>query len=192
MQMAIAEKGLMVLECTVKGVTGHAARNEGINALYRAIDDINSIREIKFSKTSEILGDVKLSVTAIEAGSQHNVVPDACKYLVDVRSNEQYSHEEIIGEIKRNTKFTDISVVLSNQKTSVIPLTYPIVQKATALGINYFGSSTTSDQMVIPYTSVKIGPGDSARSHAANEFIYVHEIRQGIEVYVRLLDGLVL
>lgn len=190
MQMAIAEKGLGVLECTVYGVTGHAARNEGINALYRALDDINKIREIKFPKVSSLLGEVKLTVTAIKAGSQHNVIPDICTFLVDVRSNELYTHDEIIEIIKGHTQHTEIAVALSNQKTSIISEMHPVVQRALDLGLIYFGSSTTSDQMVIPYPSVKIGPGDSARSHAANEFIYIHEIEEAIKTYSLLLNKL--
>ena len=192
MQPAVAEKGLMVLECKVHGKTGHAARNEGINAIYLAMEDIRKIQGLKFPKTSALLGDVRLSVTAIKAGNQHNVVPDVCDYLVDVRSNENYTHKEIIDAILEKTKYTEITVSLSNQKTSVIPLFHPVVKRATELGLTYFGSSTTSDQMVIPHTSIKIGPGNSARSHSADEYIGLDEIRHGIEMYVKLLDGLVI
>jgi len=189
MQMAIAEKGLMVLDCTARGKSGHAAREEGENAIYKAIADIEKIRNYRFEKTSDILGPVKMSVTVINAGSQHNVVPDLCSFVVDVRTNEHYSNQlacEIITEL------IDADVVPRSFRlnSSGIPISHPIVQRGISMGLNYYGSPTTSDQAVIPYPSIKIGPGDSARSHTADEYILISEMEEGFSVYVDLLSGL--
>ena len=189
MQMAIAEKGLMVLDCTAQGRAGHAARNEGENALYKAIDDIEILRNYKFGKASEVLGEVKLTVTQIAAGYQHNVVPDHCTFVVDVRTNEFYSNQqacEIIRELIGST------VVPRSFKlnSSGIPVSHPIVQRGISLGLSYYGSPTTSDQAVMPFPSIKIGPGDSARSHTADEYILVSEIEHGFETYIALLGAL--
>ena len=189
MQMAVAEKGLLVLDCEAKGKLGHAARNEGENAIYKAMDDIRILQELAFPKKSEILGPVKISVTMIEAGTQHNVVPDSCRFVADVRTNECYTNEEvykiIAGKIESEVKPRSFRL-----NSSGIPLDHPFVQRGISLGINYYGSPTTSDQAVIPCTSVKIGPGESARSHTADEFIYLDEIKKGVEIYVNLLDQL--
>lgn len=189
MQMAIAEKGLLVLDCMAKGKSGHAAREEGENALYKAVDDIEKIRNHRFEKVSEILGPVKMTVTMINSGTQHNVVPDQCSFVVDVRTNEHYSNQrasEIIAELIES-EVTPRSFRLNS---SGIPVTHPIVQRGISLGINYYGSPTTSDQAIIPYPSIKIGPGDSARSHTANEYILVSELKQGFQIYVNLLSDL--
>lgn len=189
MQMAIAEKGLMVLDCTAHGKSGHAAREEGENAIYKAIVDIEKIRNYRFEKTSDILGPVKMSVTVINAGSQHNVVPDSCSFVVDVRTNEHYSNQlacEIITELIES----DVAPRSFRLNSSGIPVDHPIVQRGISLGLNYYGSPTTSDQAVIPYPSIKIGPGDSARSHTADEYILLSEMEEGFRIYVDLLSGL--
>ncbi len=191
MQMAIAEKGLMVLDCTSRGKSGHAAREEGENAIYKAISDIEKIRNYKFEKVSEVLGAVKMTVTLINAGTQHNVVPDLCSFVVDVRTNEFYSNQqacEIIGQLIDS----DIVARSLRLNSSGIPVDHPIVQRGIVLGLSYYGSPTTSDQAVLPYPSIKIGPGDSARSHTANEYILLSEIEEGFKIYVDLLTGLAL
>jgi acetylornithine deacetylase len=191
MDMAVAEKGLMVLDCKAIGVAGHAARDEGKNAIYEAIADINWFRNYEFEKISESLGPIKMSVTVINAGTQHNVVPDECSFVVDVRATDAYSLEETLEIIKQNVKceVTPRSVRLH---PSGISLEHPIVKKGIALGMKTYGSPTLSDQALMPFTSIKIGPGDSARSHTADEYIYVKEIYGGIEGYVELLKGLVI
>lgn len=189
MQMAIAEKGLMVLDCTAHGRAGHAARNEGENALYKAIDDIQILRNYKFDQVSEVLGEVKLSVTQINAGYQHNVVPDVCTFVVDVRTNEFYSNHKA-GEIVAELIQSDVVPRSFKLNSSGIPVSHPIVQRGISLGLTYYGSPTTSDQAVMPWPSIKIGPGDSARSHTADEYVLVSEIEQGFETYIALLDGL--
>ena len=189
MQMAIAEKGLMVLDCTAHGRSGHAAREEGDNAIYKAIADILKIRNYRFEKISDVLGPVKMSVTLINAGTQHNVVPDSCTFVVDVRTNEHYSNQqayEIISEIINS----DVAPRSFRLNSSGIPVNHPIVQRGISIGLNYYGSPTTSDQAVIPYPSIKIGPGDSARSHTADEYILISEIEEGFRIYVDLLTGL--
>jgi acetylornithine deacetylase len=189
MDMAVAEKGLMVLDCKAIGVAGHAARDEGKNAIYEAFDDINWFKNFQFEKVSENLGPIKMSVTVINAGSQHNVVPDECSFVVDVRATDAYSLEETLEIIKQNVKCEVIprSVRLN---PSGISLEHPIVKKGIVLGMKPYGSPTLSDQALMPFTSIKIGPGDSARSHTADEFIFVDEISEGISGYVELLKGL--
>lgn len=189
MQMAIAEKGLMVVDCTATGESGHAARNEGKNALYLALDDINWFRNFQFPNASPTLGPVKMSVTMINAGTQHNVVPDSCHFVVDIRSTDLYSNLEILETIRCNIHSNAIPRS-TNLKASAIPLSHPIVQRGTAIGLSTYGSPTMSDQVHIPYPSIKIGVGDSARSHTANEYILLSEITQGINTYVQLLDQL--
>ncbi|MFY9153701.1 MAG: M20 family metallo-hydrolase [Prolixibacteraceae bacterium] len=189
MQMAIAEKGLMVLDCTAHGKSGHAAREEGENAIYKAIADIQKLRDFKFEKSSDILGDVKMTVTLISAGTQHNVVPDKCTFVVDVRTNEHYQNlkafEIIDGLIESEVKPRSFRL-----NSSGIPLSHPLVQRGIKMGLTYYGSPTTSDQAVLPYTSIKIGPGDSARSHTADEYILISELEEGFRIYVDLLTGL--
>lgn len=187
--MAIAEKGLMVLDCTVHGKAGHAAREEGINAIYEAIKDIEWLKDYKFPKVSPTLGEVKMTTTVIHAGKQHNVVPAECSYTVDVRVTDQYSLEEVLQVIERNVKATVVPRSL-RMRSSGIPSGHPLVVAAKKLKISLYGSPTTSDQALIPVPSVKIGPGDSARSHTADEFIYVAEIVKGIDTYIALLNAL--
>ncbi|MDR2039891.1 MAG: M20 family metallo-hydrolase [Bacteroidales bacterium] len=189
MQMAVAEKGLMVLDCETHGKTGHAAREEGINAIYLALDDIAWFRHFTFPKTSGLLGNVKMTVSVIQAGYQHNIVPDNCQYVVDVRTNEHYRNEEALDIIRKHVKNSIITPRSTHINSSSIPLEHPIVRKGLSLGLQPFGSPTTSDQARIPYTSVKIGPGNSARSHTADEFIFLDEIGHGIDIYIKLLDN---
>ena len=191
MKMAIAEKGLMVLDCTAHGKSGHAAREEGENAIYKAIADIERIRNFRFEKTSDVLGAVKLSVTMINAGTQHNVVPDQCSFVVDVRTNEYYPNQEALRIIDELLD-SEVKARSLRLNSSAIAVDHPIVQRGIKLGISYYGSPTTSDQAVIPYPSVKIGPGDSARSHTADEYILISEIEEGFRIYIDLLTGLVL
>lgn len=184
--MAIAEKGLMVLDCKARGKAGHAAREEGVNAIYEAIQDIEWLRTYKFPNASPTLGEVKMTTTVIHAGKQHNVVPDECTYTVDVRVTDQYSLEEVLETIKANVK-ASVSPRSLRMRPSGIPEDHPLVRAAQALKIPLYGSPTTSDQALIPVPSVKLGPGDSARSHTADEFIYVAEIVKGIDMYIALL-----
>ncbi|MBL7856109.1 MAG: M20 family metallo-hydrolase [Cyclobacteriaceae bacterium] len=188
--MATAEKGLMVLDCVAKGKPGHAAREEGINAIYEAMRDIDWIRNYKFEKKSETLGEIKMTVTVIHAGRQHNVVPGDCEFTIDVRVTDMYTLEEILETIKQNIK-SQVTPRSLRMRPSGIAEDHPLVQSAKKMGLKLYGSPTTSDQAMIPVSSVKIGPGDSARSHSADEFIYVHEIKQGIDTYIQLLDNVV-
>ena len=189
MQPAIAEKGLMVLDVTATGKSGHAARNEGDNAIYKVLDDIAWFRNYRFPKESPLLGPVKMSVTVINAGTQHNVIPDRCTFTVDIRSNECYSNRELFDEIQQHIACEAIprSFRLSS---SHIPLEHPVVQKAIAMGRTPFGSPTLSDQALMPFPSMKMGPGKSARSHTADEFIFIKEIEEAIALYLELLDGI--
>ncbi len=191
MELAIAEKGLLVLDCYAHGRSGHAARDEGENALYKALDDIEKIRNFRFEKTSEMLGAVKMSVTQIEAGTQHNVVPDICHFVVDVRTNEYYSNKEaariIAGQVNSEVKPRSFRL-----NSSGIGIDHPFAQRVREKGITIYGSPTTSDQAIIPFPSVKMGPGDSARSHTADEYILKSEIQAGIKRYIDLLEGLVI
>lgn len=191
MQMAVAEKGLMVLDCTTKGKSGHAARNEGINAIYEALPAIEWFRTHKFERVSQFLGPVKMSVTQIDAGTQHNVVPDSCHFVVDVRINEMYGNIELLQEIK-NSVTCDVKERSTRLGSSSVPMTHPIVQRGLSLGLKAFGSPTMSDQALMPFTSIKIGPGDSARSHTANEYIEINEIQDGVRTYIELLNGLII
>ena len=187
MRMAVAEKGLMVLECTAHGKSGHAARDEGENAIYNALPDIEWFRSYKFAKQSKRLGPVKTTVTEVHSGSQHNVVPDACDFTVDVRSTDAYTNKEILRIIRNHIDAT-IHPRSINLNPSFIPGDHPIVQAGEDLGIEQYGSPTLSDQSVIPAPSLKMGPGKSARSHTADEFIYLSEIKGGIETYIKLLE----
>ncbi len=189
MNAAIAEKGLMVLDCVTLGVSGHAAREEGENAIYKAIKDITWIENFKFPKVSELLGSVKMSVTQIEAGSQHNVVPDRCRFTIDVRVNEHYTLEEILTIIKQNVNGDVIPRSLRLKSTN-IHREHPLVKAALKSGSNCYGSATLSDKALMPFPALKIGPGDSARSHMADEFIYTMEIESGIRTYISILNQL--
>lgn len=188
MEMAVAEKGLMVLDCTAVGKSGHAAREEGVNAIYKAIEDIEWFRTCRFPEVSPYLGAVKMTVTQINAGTQHNIVPDRCTFVVDVRSNGMYTNRELLSFIKSSVG-CDVKERSTRLGSSHIEEGHPIVMRAKELGINTFGSCTTSNQTLSPFPTVKIGPGDSARSHTADEYIEIEEIRKGMELYVKLLDG---
>ena len=189
MRPAVAEKGLMVLDCVSIGKSGHAARNEGINAIYLAMKDMEWFHTYQFPEKSDFLGPVKMSVTMIHAGTQHNVVPDRCEFTVDIRTNEFYSNERLFELIKQQVgcEVKARSFRLNSTRTD---MNHPFVQRALLLGKTPFGSPTLSDQALMPFPSVKMGPGDSARSHAADEYIELMEIREAIDTYVRLLDGL--
>ena len=191
MQLAIAEKGLLVLDCYTRGKSGHTARNEGENALYKAIDDIQKLRNYRFEKVSDVLGEVKISVTVINAGTQHNVIPDTCHFVADVRTNEYYKNKEVADII---AGLIDSEVVPRSVRlnSSGISEHHPFVKLVKSKGIQVYGSPTTSDQAIIPFLSVKMGPGDSARSHTADEYILKNEILNGIKLYIELLEELVL
>ncbi|MDR9416377.1 MAG: M20 family metallo-hydrolase [Gracilimonas sp.] len=189
MDLAIAERGLVVLECVSQGKSGHAARNEGENALYKAMKDIEWFKSYNFKKTSEVLGSINMTVTQIEAGSQHNVVPDECRFVVDVRPNEYYSNEDVV-EIIRQHVDCEVHPRSLNLNASGISMDHAVVKKAKELEIRTYGSKTMSDQVHMPFNSVKIGPGNTHRSHTADEFIYLDEIRDGIKTYIQLLDQL--
>jgi len=189
MQLAVAEKGLLVLDCVSFGKSGHAAREEGENAIYKAIEDINWFRTFQFEKKSELSGAIKMSVTMINSGTQHNVVPDRCEFVVDIRTNEFYSNQEVVDEVKKHVQ-CEVKPRSTHLNSSCISLEHSIVKRGLELGLTYYGSPTSSDQMRIPYTSIKIGPGKSSRSHTADEFVYLSEIKEGIEIYLKLLDGL--
>jgi acetylornithine deacetylase len=188
-QLAIAEKGLMVLDCLVRGRAGHAARNEGENALYKALPDIEWFRSHQFPEVSSLLGPVKMSVTQIQAGQQHNVVPDECRFVVDVRTNECYSNEALL-ELIRQGVAAEVVPRSTRLNSSGIAPEHPLLQKAKQLGLSLYGSPTLSDQALMPFPSVKIGPGDSARSHTADEYILLSELRAGIQLYIDLLQDL--
>jgi len=186
MNAAVAEKGLLVLDGVARGRTGHAARNEGDNALYKALDDINWLRTYQFPNVSEMLGPVKMTVTQISAGTQHNVVPDECRYVVDVRPTECYTNEQILEIIRANVQ-ADITPRSTHLQSSGLPLGHPLVQKALAMSKTTYGSPTLSDQALMRFPTLKMGPGDSARSHAPDEYILLSEIRAGIADYIELL-----
>lgn len=191
MNPAVAEKGLMVLDCTAKGVSGHAARNEGVNAIYKAIEDINWFKNYKFQNSSELLGDVKMTVTQINAGKQHNVIPDSCCYVVDIRSNECYSNNDLLGIIEKNVG-SEVKARSTRLNSSSIATGHPLVKRAIELGRKPFGSPTLSNQALLHIPTLKMGPGDSSRSHTANEYIRISEIREGIKLFAEMLDGLAL
>lgn len=190
MTMAIAEKGLLVLDCIARGKSGHAARDEGENALYIAMEDILRIRDLKFEKVSDFLGPVHLAVTSVETPNKaHNVVPDRCSFVVDVRVNEYYSFEEILYGLQSVMK-SEIKPRSLRLKPSFIPKNHPLVQAGLQSGMDIYGSPTLSDMALMNFPAVKLGPGDSSRSHTADEFIFVSEIEEGIEKYIQLINNL--
>lgn len=189
MNPAIAEKGLMVLDCIAHGKAGHAARDEGENAIYKAMQDIEWFKTYKFADKSHLLGNVKMSVTMINAGTQHNVVPDKCEFVVDVRSNELYTNEQLFEIIDKHTQ-SEVRPRSFRLNSSSIAIENPFVQRAIMIGKTPYGSPTMSDQALMNFPSVKMGPGKSERSHTGDEYILVSEIREAIELYVKLLDGL--
>jgi acetylornithine deacetylase len=187
MQAAIAERGLIVLDCTAHGTPGHAARNEGDNALYHAVDDINWFRTFRFPKLSPLMGEVKMTVTQINAGTQHNVIPDECRFVVDIRPTDAYDNVEILDTIRQHVK-CDVMPRSDKNKASAIAETHPLVQTAKKLNIPLYISPTTSDWVRMNFPAIKMGVGDSARSHQADEFIYISEIEKGIEQYIEFLN----
>jgi acetylornithine deacetylase len=192
MQMAVAERGLMVLDCLAKGKAGHAARKEGDNAIYKAIKDINWFTSYKFPKVSDLLGPVNMDVTVIETDNKaHNVVPALCKFVVDVRVNEFYTFEEILEVIKENIE-SEAKARSFRLRSTSIAMDHPLVKAGLNLGRSYYGSPTTSDKALMFFPSLKMGPGDSGRSHSADEYIYVDEIKEGIELYIQLLNQVLL
>ena len=191
MQMAVAERGLMVIDCISRGITGHAARNEGENALNKAIKDIQWMQQYSFPRVSELLGPCRLNITVIETENKaHNVIPASCRFVVDARINELYSFEEVI-EIIRSHVSSEISPRSTRLRSTLIPLDHPLVKAGHELGLTHYGSPTTSDKALMDFPALKIGPGDSARSHTADEYIYTNEIREGIQIYLALLNQLV-
>ena len=187
MQPVVAEKGLMVVDITAHGKSGHAARNEGVNAIYAALDDLCWIRSHRFERVSRFLGPTKMQATVVNAGTQHNVVPDECKIVVDVRTNELYTNEEVFDIISSHCK-SECRARSFRLHSSRIDLNHPLVERCVALGLQPFGSPTLSDQALMPFASLKLGPGQSARSHSADEYIKVSEIEHAIGLYLRLLE----
>jgi acetylornithine deacetylase len=191
MQMAVAEKGLIVLDCMAYGRAGHAARNEGDNALYKAVQDIQWISGYRFPKVSDLLGPVKMTVTVINTENKaHNVVPAQCSYVMDIRVNELYTFEDILSVIRSNVN-AEIKPRSLRMRSSMISMDHPLVKSGLSLGRTCYGSPTTSDKALMPFPALKMGPGDSARSHTADEFIYVNEIHEGVDMYIRLLNNIV-
>lgn len=191
LQMAIAEKGLMVIDGVAEGKAGHAAREEGVNAIYEVLEDLKWIQNYEFEKTSILLGKTKMTVTQINAGSQHNVIPDTCSFVIDVRTNEKYSNQAVFKILQKHLK-AKIKARSFRLNSSQIDLQHPLVQSGIALNLKYYGSPTLSDQALLPFPTLKLGCGDSARSHTANEFIFLHEIENGIETYLKLLEKILL
>lgn len=189
MQMAVAERGLMVLDCNAVGKSGHAARNEGVNAIYQALEDIEWFRTHEFERVSEYLGPVKMTVTQINAGTQHNVVPDSCSFVVDVRPNGMYTNVELLQMIKNSVRCA-VKERSTRINSSHIDVNHPVIRRGISLGLSTFGSPTTSNQALVSFPTVKIGPGDSARSHSADEYIRIEEITRAVDIYTDLLDGL--
>lgn len=189
MAMAVAERGLVVLDCVAHGKSGHAARGEGENAIYKALKDIEWFKSFKFEKISEVLGKINMTVTQINAGTQHNVVPDECTFVVDVRPNELYTNAEVVEIIRKHVQ-CEVKPRSLTLNASGIPADHPLVQKGAAMGIKRYGSQTMSDQVHMPFPCIKMGPGDTHRSHTADEFVYLSEIEEGIRIYFELLNGL--
>ena len=191
MQPAIAEKGLMVFDCVARGRAGHAARGEGDNAIYKALKDIEWFRTYQFERISPLLGAVKMAVTGVNAGTQHNVVPDECRFMVDVRVNECYTNEELLAQVREKVA-SEVTPRSTHLSSSYISPEHPAVKRLVADGRTPFGSPTMSNQAIMPFTTLKLGPGDSSRSHTADEYICLSEIAEAIEVYERLLDNLII
>ncbi|WKV13926.1 M20 family metallo-hydrolase [Marivirga harenae] len=187
MKLAVAEKGLLVIDAVAKGKAGHAARDEGENAIYKAMEDILKVRDFKFKKSSKYLGENKVSATLIKAGQQHNVVPDVCEFTLDVRITDAYTLEEAFEELQSQLQ-SELKARSFRLQSSFLPEKHKIMEVAIVLGLERFGSPTLSDQALIPFDSVKIGPGKSERSHTADEFIEIKEIEEGIEIYIQLLE----
>jgi len=189
MQPAIAEKGLMVIDGVARGKSGHAARNEGVNAIYEALDDLVWLRDYRFKKESRLLGPTKMSVTVINSGTQHNVVPDECHFIIDVRTNEFYQNEYLFAFLQKHMKKCELKARSFRLSSSHIPIGHPLVMRCINMGMKPFGSPTLSDQALMPFPSLKLGPGESARSHSADEFICISEIEDAIRTYLKVIRG---
>ena len=187
LKAAIAERGLLVIDAVAEGVSGHAARNEGVNAIYKAIADIETLKNYNFEKVSPIMGNVKLTITQINAGTAHNVVPDSCSYVIDIRPTEQYSNPEIMELLQSQVESRLEARNLKN-RSSATPIGHPLMKAADMTGIGKFVSPTTSDWMKLNIPAIKIGPGDSARSHKADEYIKIDEIAAGIALYINFIE----
>ena len=188
LQPAIAEKGLMVIDGIARGKSGHAAREEGVNAIYEALDDLMWLRDYKFKKNSPLLGATKMTVTMVNSGTQHNVVPDECRFVIDVRTNEYYQNEYLFAFLQKHMKKCELKARSFRLASSHIPTGHPLVQRAIKMGMYPFGSPTLSDQALMPFPSFKLGPGESSRSHSADEYICISEIAKAIETYVELIS----
>ena len=186
MQPAIAERGLMVIDGVAYGKSGHAARNEGVNAIYEALDDLLFVRDHRFEKVSPLLGPTKMQCTVVNSGTQHNVVPDECRFIIDVRTNEYYTNEEVFDFLQNRIK-SQLKARSFHLHSSSIPLEHPLVQRCVAMGMRPFGSPTLSDQALMRFPSFKLGPGESSRSHSADEFVCLSEIENAISTYLKLL-----
>lgn len=189
MQPAIAEKGLMVIDGVAHGKSGHAAREEGVNAIYEALDDLLWLRDYRFRKVSDLLGPTKMTVTVINSGTQHNVVPDECRFVIDVRTNEYYKNEYLFAFLQKQMKKCELKARSFRLSSSHIPEEHPLVQRCLQLGMVPFGSPTLSDQALMPFPSLKLGPGESARSHSADEYILISEIEKAIKTYIELIKS---
>ena len=187
MQPAIAEKGLMVIDGYTKGVSGHAARNEGVNAIYKALDDLVWLRDYKFRKESPLLGFSKMTVTQVESGTQHNVIPDSLHFVIDVRTNEYYQNEFVFSFLQKHMQNSILKARSFRLHSSSVPTDHPLVKRCVKLGMKPFGSPTLSDQALMPFPSFKLGPGESSRSHSANEFIRISEIERALDTYLKII-----
>ena len=187
MQPAIAEKGLMVIDGIARGKSGHAARNEGVNAIYEALDDLVWLRDYRFRKESPLLGPTKMTVTVVNSGTQHNVVPDECRFVIDVRTNEYYQNEYLFAFLQKHMKKCELKARSFRLSSSHIPVGNPLVQRCIKMGMTPFGSPTLSDQALMPFPSFKLGPGQSSRSHSADEYICVSEIEDAIGKYIQII-----
>ncbi len=187
MQPAIAEKGLMVIDGYTKGVSGHAARNEGVNAIYKALDDLVWLRDYKFRKESPLLGFSKMTVTQVESGTQHNVIPDSLHFVIDVRTNEYYQNEFVFSFLQKHMQNSILKARSFRLHSSSIPTDHPLVKRCVKMGMKPFGSPTLSDQALMPFPSFKLGPGESSRSHSANEFIRISEIERALDTYLKII-----
>lgn len=191
MQAAVAERGLVVLDCLTPGVTGHAARGEGVNAIYRAMTDINALRDFCFPTESAILGPISINITQINAGWQHNAIPDECKWVVDIRTTDAYTNEQTVCLLREAVRYSTLTPRSTRVRASVIPDSHPLVRSAVRLGCKPFVSPTTSDMsLMYDFPSLKIGPGESSRSHSADEFILLSEIETAIPLYRSLIESL--
>lgn len=189
MQPAIAEKGLMVIDGYAKGISGHAARNEGVNAIYEALDDLLWLRDYRFTKESPLLGPTKMTVTQVESGTQHNVIPDSLHFVIDVRPNEYYQNEYLFAFLQKHMKRCELKARSFRLHSSSIAIDHPLVKSCLSLGLKPYGSPTLSDQALMPFPSFKLGPGESSRSHSADEYICISEIEQALDIYLKILNS---